>query len=289
MTSSKSHTFTSLKQSLSQENPLQIAGAINAITAMLAKSAGFKAIYLSGAGVANACFGLPDLGLTTCSEVAEEIRRMRAAVDLPILADSDTGFGSVLNVARTVKMFECAGASALHIEDQTWPKKCGHLPGKEIVSVHEMENRIKAAVDARKISDFVIMARTDALQNEGLNAAIDRASSYVKAGADMIFAEAFGSLQDYQNFTKHIKVPVLANITEFGKTPLFTVPELKSAGVQLILYPLSAFRTMNQAVLRLYQGLRKEGSQKGFINEMQTREDLYKLLNYQDFEIKLKG
>lgn len=274
------------KQALQAEKPLQIVGVINACTALLAKQQGFRALYLSGAGVANACFGLPDLGMTSCSEVAEEIRRITEKVDLPLLVDADTGFGSLLNVARTVKAFENAGAAGLHIEDQTWPKRCGHRPGKRLVSAEEMCDRIKAALDARRDFEFVIMARTDAF-NESREAAIDRANTYVMAGANMIFAEAMSDLKDYEIFVKEVPVPVLANITEFGKTPLFSLDELRSAGVAMALYPLSAFRAMNRAATEVFQAIREKGSQKEVLEKMQTREELYQLLDYYEYEDKL--
>lgn len=282
-----SRNVPSFKTLLNQENPLQIVGAIHTYAAILAKSSGFRALYLSGAGVSNAQYGLPDLGMTSNTEVSEEIRRITNQIDLPLLVDADTGFGSVLNVARTVKLFESAGAKAVHIEDQTWPKRCGHLEGKQIVSTSEMNDRIKAAVDARTSNDFMIMARTDVASISGIVEAIERSAAYVTAGADFIFVEAVATLNDYKQFCSKIKVPVLANITEFGQTPLYTVSELKSAGIQMILYPLSAFRMMNQAALKLYQTLRKEGTQKNLIDEMQTRKELYSMLNYQKYEDKL--
>lgn len=282
-TSSKGLLF---KQALQAEKPLQIIGVINACTALLAKQQGFRVLYLSGAGVANACFGLPDLGMTSFSEVAEEIRRITEVVDLPLLVDADTGFGSLLNVARTVKAFESAGAAGLHIEDQTWPKRCGHRPGKRLVSAEEMCDRIKAAVDARRDTEFVIMARTDAF-NESREAAIDRANTYILAGANMIFAEAMSELKDYEIFVKEVPVPVLANITEFGKTPLLSLDELKSAGAAMALYPLSAFRAMNRAAAEVFQAIREKGSQKEVLEKMQTREELYQLLDYYEYEDKL--
>lgn len=291
-TNSKGLAFTNSKglafrQALKAENPLQIMGVINAIAALLAQQAGFQSLYLSGAGVANACFGLPDLGMTSSTEVAEEIRRITDTVDLPLLVDADTGFGSLLNVARTVSSFEKAGASGLHLEDQSWPKRCGHRPGKKCISETEMCDRLKAALDARRDNQFVIMARTDAYAEEGLDKAIERACKYVEAGADMMFAEAFANLQDYETFVKAVKVPVLANITEFGKTPLFTTEELKSVGIEMVLYPLSAFRAMNQAALKVYTTIRKEGTQKAVLQTMQTREELYHLLDYYKYEDKI--
>jgi len=267
--------------------PLQIVGVINASCALLAKQAGFKALYLSGAGIANAAYGWPDLGVTSISEVAEEIRRVTQAVDLPLLVDGDTGWGNRLTIQRMMKEFMQAGAAAVHLEDQTWPKRCGHRTGKQVVSTIDMCDRIKAAVDAREDPRFVIMARTDALGVENLNQAVERAVEYVKAGADMIFAEAITELKQYKAFVDAVSVPVLANITEFGQTPLFTLEELQSVGVRMALYPLSAFRMMNKAAERLYQTLKEQGSQKNLIKEMQTREELYSLLNYYEKESNL--
>ena len=271
----------------SEPSPLQILGAVNAYSAMLAEHAGAKAIYLSGAGVANASYGLPDLGMTNLADVLDDVRRVTQATSLPLLVDVDTGFGSIFNIARTVKLMEQAGVAAIHIEDQMQAKRCGHRPNKVIVSMEEMGDRIKAAVDARTDPDFVIMARTDALAVEGKEAALERALYCIELGADMIFPEALGTLEDYQFFCKHLNVPVLANITEFGKTPLFTVDELKHAGVKLILYPLSAFRAMSLAALKVYETILKEGTQQAMIDQMQTRQDLYEVLNYADFEKKL--
>lgn len=276
-----------LKQALQEEKPLQIVGAINAYTAMQAKDAGFKTIYLSGAGVANASYGLPDLGMTSLDNVLEDIRRITGACNLPLLVDADTGWGSAFNIARTVKEMIKAGAAGLHIEDQVQAKRCGHRPNKAIVSQQEMVDRIKIAVDARTDNDFVIMARTDALAVEGLDAAIDRARACVEAGADMIFAEAMTELSHYQRFTQAVKVPVLANITEFGKTPLFSVEQLAEVGVQLVLYPLSAFRAMSKAAELTYQTIRKEKTQQNVLESMQTREELYKTLDYYSYEKKL--
>lgn len=275
------------KQALKLEKPLQIVGVINAYNALLAKQAGFQAIYLSGAGIANAAYGLPDLGMTSLTEVVEEVRRITATVDLPLLVDGDTGWGSALNVGRTVKELIRAGAAGVHFEDQSWPKRCGHRPGKKLVSKTEMVDRIHAAVEAKTDSHFVIVARTDALAEEGIESALDRAKAYVHAGAEILFAEAVTELTQYQQFVEAVSVPVLANITEFGKTPLFTITELKSVGVGCVLYPLSAFRAMSEAANRVYQTIRKEGSQKSRIGEMQTRTDLYQVLNYQDYESKL--
>lgn len=275
------------RQLLEKERPLQIAGTINAFCALLAEQAGFKAIYLSGAGVANACYGLPDLGMTNLSEVAEEVRRISEASPLPLLVDADTGWGHAFNIARTVKQLTKAGAAAMHIEDQIQAKRCGHRPNKALVSPQEMADRVKAAVDARTDEHFVIMARTDAFAAEGLDAAIERANHYIEAGADMIFAESFTRLEDYERFTQAVNVPVLANITEFGKTPLFTVEELAGAGIALVLYPLSAFRAMNRAALEVYTTIRQQGTQKPMLDRMQTRAELYDILGYHHYEGKL--
>jgi methylisocitrate lyase len=267
--------------------PLQLAGTINAYCALLAQQAGFKALYLSGAGVANASFGLPDLGVTTLSDVLEDARRITAATELPLLVDVDTGFGSAFNIARTVREMERAGVAAIHIEDQEQAKRCGHRPNKSTVSSDEMCDRLKAAVDARSDQRFVIMARTDAFAREGRQAALERAAAYVAAGADMIFAEALYTLEDYTAFTRAIRVPVLANLTEFGLTPYFTVKELEGAGVRMILYPLTAFRAMSQAALRVYQTLLERGTQQSLLESMQTREELYGVLKYHDYERQL--
>ncbi len=275
------------RQALKQETPLQIVGTINAYTAIMAEAVGFKAIYLSGAGVANASYGLPDLGMTSLDNVLEDVRRVTSATDLPLLVDIDTAWGNAFNIARTIQQMIKAGAAAVHMEDQQQAKRCGHRPNKAIVSQQEMIDRITAAVDARTDDSFVIMARTDAVANEGLQAGIDRACAYVAAGADMIFAEAITSLEDYRRFTQTVRVPVLANITEFGKTPLFTVNELQTAGIQMVLYPLSAFRAMNAAALKVYQTIRQTGSQQGVLDMMQTRQALYEFLDYEAFEKKL--
>jgi methylisocitrate lyase len=269
------------------ERPLQVIGAINAYHARMAERVGYKAIYLSGGGVAAGSLGLPDLGISTLDDVLIDIRRITDVCGLPLLVDVDTGFGGAFNIARTVKSLIKFGAGAMHIEDQVQAKRCGHRPNKEIVSKEEMVDRIKAAVDARTDSDFVIMARTDALAVEGLDAAIDRARACVEAGADMIFPEAMTELSMYRKFADAVKVPVLANITEFGSTPLFTVEELRSAHVGIVLYPLSAFRAMNQAALKVYETVRREGTQKNVVDLMQTRNDLYDYLNYHSFEKKL--
>jgi methylisocitrate lyase len=272
---------------LDAERPLQVVGAINAYSALLAERAGFKALYLSGAGVANASFGLPDLGITSRNDVCEDIRRITGVSQLPLLVDADTGWGSAFNIQRTVKDMQRAGAAGLHIEDQVAAKRCGHRPGKELVDATEMCDRIKSAVDGRSDHKFVIMARTDAHAVEGQTAAIERALKYVAAGADMIFAEALTSLDEYRQFTQTVKVPVLANITEFGKTPLFTTQELGSAGVRLVLYPLSAFRAMSKATEIVYAVLRRDGTQKNVLESMQTRQELYAVLDYLSYEKKL--
>ena len=272
---------------LDEQQPLQIAGTINAYCALLAQRAGFSAIYLSGAGVANACHGLPDLGMTNSTDVAEEVRRITAACPLPLLVDADTGWGNALNISRTVKQLMQAGAAAMHLEDQVQAKRCGHRPNKTLVSTQKMTARIKTAVDARSDEDFVIMARTDAFSEQGIDVAIDRANRYVESGADMIFAEALATLEDYRHFTQAVKVPVLANITEFGKTPLFSLEELNAAGIRLVLYPLSAFRAMSQAALDVYQSIRLHGSPQQVLGRMQSREELYDILAYHDYERKL--
>ncbi|RLA31609.1 MAG: methylisocitrate lyase [Gammaproteobacteria bacterium] len=274
-------------QALEEERPLQVAGTINAYAALLAEKAGFKAIYLSGAGVANASFGLPDLAMTTLSDVCEDIRRISYATEVPLLVDADTGWGGAFMIGRTVREMIRAGAAACHIEDQVGVKRCGHRPGKALVSTAEMVDRIKAAVDGRTDDKFTIMARTDAHAVEGQQAALDRSAAYVEAGADMIFAEALTTLDEYQQFTDVIKVPVLANLTEFGKTPLFTTEELAKVGVQLALYPLSAYRAMAKAAEDVYRTLRKDGSQQAVIDKMQTRMELYDVLGYHDYEEKL--
>jgi methylisocitrate lyase len=276
-----------LRIALNNEKPLQIVGTVNAMTALLAKEAGFKAIYLSGAGVANASYGLPDLGITTRNDVLTDVRRITDAVKLPLLVDIDTGWGSAFNIARTIKEMIHAGAAAIHMEDQVQAKRCGHRPGKAIVETSEMVDRIKAAVDARTDSTFIIMARTDALEIEGLEKTIQRVNDYINAGADMIFFEGVRELTQYTALTKECRVPVLANITEFGVTPLFSKEELADVGISMILYPLSAFRVMNAAALNAYQTIRNEGTQKNLIKKMQTREELYSILNYHSYEKKL--
>lgn len=276
-----------LRQALANECPLQIAGTINAYTALLAEKAGFQAIYLSGAGVANAAFGLPDLAMTTATEVAEEVRRIRAVTPLPLLVDIDTGFGNAFNIARTIKTLIAAGASAVHLEDQVQAKRCGHRPNKELVSPEEMCDRIKAALDANTNSNFTIMARTDALAVEGMEKTLARIDQYVEAGAQMIFFEGATELTDYLQVTQVCRVPVLANITEFGVTPLFTRDELKNVGVKLILYPLTAFRTMSEAAITTYRTLRHSGTQASLISKMQNRASLYEVLHYHAYEEKL--
>lgn len=275
------------RAALSAEKPLQIAGTINAYTALLAERAGFKAIYLSGAGVANASHGLPDLAMTTLNDVCEDIRRIASATDVPMLVDADTGWGGAFMIGRTVREMTWAGAAGCHLEDQVAIKRCGHRPGKALVSSEEMADRLKAAADARIDESFVVMARTDAHAVEGQQAAIDRAGAYVEAGADMIFAEALTTLDEYRQFTQHIRVPVLANLTEFGKTPLFTTDELATVGVAMTLYPLSAFRAMSAAALNVYQTIKNDGTQQAAVDSMQTRMELYDVLGYQAYEDKL--
>jgi methylisocitrate lyase len=276
-----------LRAAIEVERPLQVVGTINAYAALLAQNAGFRAIYLSGAGVANASFGLPDLGITSLNDVCEDVRRITAACPLPLLVDADTGFGSAFNIARTCRELIRAGAAGMHLEDQVSAKRCGHRPGKALVSAAEMVDRLKAAVDARSDGEFVIMARTDAHAVEGQNAALERAAAYSEAGADMIFAEALTTLDEYRQFAASIKVPVLANITEFGQTPLFSTAELGSAGVRLVLYPLSAFRAAAKAQVVVYDAIRRQGTQKSVVPYMQTREELYGVLGYDAYEKKL--
>lgn len=275
------------RAALAAEKPLQIIGAINAYHAKLAEQVGYKAIYLSGGGVAAGSLGLPDLGISTMDDVMTDVRRITDATDVPLLVDIDTGFGGAFNIARTVKSMIKMGAAAVHIEDQVQAKRCGHRPNKAVVSQQEMVDRVKAAVDAKTDPNFVIMARTDALAVEGLQSAIDRACACVEAGADMIFPEAMTELSMYKQFAHAVKVPVLANITEFGSTPLFTVEELATADVGMVLYPLSAFRAMNQAALKVYEAVRKEGTQKNVVPLMQSRMELYDYLGYHAFEQKL--
>jgi methylisocitrate lyase len=276
-----------LRAAVAQERPLQVVGAINAYAALLAQRAGFRALYLSGAGVANASFGLPDLGITSLNDVCEDVRRIAAATELPLLVDADTGWGTAFNIARTTRELTRAGAGGMHLEDQVQAKRCGHRPGKALVAASEMVDRIKAAVDGRTDHSYVVMARTDAHAVEGQSAAIERATRYVEAGADMIFAEALTTLEEYRQFTRTVSVPVLANITEFGKTPLFSVAELAEAGVGLVLYPLSAFRAMSQAAIQAYATIRKDGTQRSLVGSMQTRAELYDVLGYHAYEGKL--
>ncbi len=275
------------RAALAAEKPLQIVGTINAFSALLAEKAGFRAIYLSGAGVANASFGLPDLAMTTLNDVCDDIRRISGATDLPLLVDADTGWGSAFMIGRTIRDIARAGAAGCHLEDQVAVKRCGHRPGKALVEPEEMCDRLKAAVDGRDDDDFVIMARTDAHAVEGQQAALDRAAAYVDAGADMIFAEALTTLDEYRQFTDTIDVPVLANLTEFGKTPMFTTAELADAGIRMALYPLTAFRAMSKAALDVYLELRENGTQSAVIDRMQTRMELYDVLGYQAYEDKL--
>jgi methylisocitrate lyase len=278
---------TKFRLALTEERPLQIVGAINAYTAMMAEQVGYRALYLSGSGVATASYGLPDLGITNLNDVLEDIRRITSASALPLLVDADTGWGNAFNIARTVKEMSKAGAAGLHLEDQVQAKRCGHRPGKGLVDPEEMTDRIKAAVDARTDNSFVIMARTDAFANEGLARTIARAQQYLQAGADMIFVEALTELADYKTFVQQVAAPVLANITEFGQTPLFSLEELRATGVQMVLYPLSAHRAMNAAALKVYQTIRTEGSQKNVLALMQTRAELYQFLRYFTYEEKL--
>ncbi len=276
-----------LRQALKAERPLQVVGTINAYVAMLAECAGYRAIYLSGAGVANSSYGLPDLGMTTLDNVLEDVRRITAACSLPLLVDADTGFGPAFVIARSVREFIKAGAAGIHIEDQVAAKRCGHRPGKAIVSKAEMVDRIKAAVDAKTDPSFVIMARTDALAVEGLEAALERAEAYRAAGADMLFPEALTELGHYRAFRQTVDIPILANMTEFGKTPLFDLPELAKAGVDMVLYPLTINRIMNQAAVSALATLREDGHQMGLVGRMQTREELYRVLGYHAYEAKL--
>jgi methylisocitrate lyase len=284
---SKSEAGQKLRTALDQERPLQIVGTVTAYCAMLAANAGFRAIYLSGAGVANSAFGLPDLAVTTLNDVAEEVRRITGACELPLLVDADTGFGGAFNIARTCRDLARAGAAGLHLEDQVPIKRCGHRPGKQLVPAAEMCDRLKAALDARTDASFVIMARTDAHGVEGQAAAVERAQAYAATGADMIFAEAITSLEEYRHFTAAVPVPVLANITEFGRTPLFNAQELWRAGVRMVLYPQSAFRAMSLAAREIYQAIRQDGTQRLVLDRMQTREDLYIVLGYHAYEERL--
>jgi len=275
------------RQAIAEEKPLQVVGTINAYTAIMAKAVGYRAIYLSGGGVANASFGLPDLGMTSLNDVLEDVRRITSAVDLPLLVDIDTGWGGAFNIARTVKEMIKAGAAGVHIEDQVAQKRCGHRPNKEIVSREEMVDRIKAAVDAKTDDAFVVMARTDALAVVGMDEVVERAIAFEKAGADAIFAEAMTELSMYEQVVNAVNIPVLANITEFGSTPCFNREQLASVGIAMALYPLSAFRAMNKAALNVYETLRQEGTQEGVIDTMQTRAELYEFLGYHEYENKL--
>ena len=278
---------TKFREALKLNSPLVIPGAINAYSGILAEKAGHKAIYLSGGGVAAASYGMPDLGITSMDDVLIDVKRISNATSLPLLVDIDTGWGGAFNISRTIKEMINAGCAAVHMEDQVSQKRCGHRPNKSLVSSNEMQDRIKAAVDGRHDESFFIMARTDALASEGMNGAIDRASSYVEQGADGIFLEAVTSLEDYKEFKNAIDVPLLANITEFGKTPLFTKEELEGVDVDMILYPLTAFRAMSKAAEKIYISLAKEGTQEGLLDIMQTREELYEYLNYHSYEEKL--
>ena len=275
------------RQAVVDEKPLQVIGAINAYTARMVERTGFKALYLSGGGVAANSLGMPDLGISTLEDVLTDVRRITEVTTLPLLVDIDTGWGSAFNIARTIRSMIKAGAGAVHMEDQVGAKRCGHRPGKEVVSKDEMVDRVKAAIDARSDPNFVIMARTDALAVEGLEAAIDRACAYVEGGADMIFPEAMTELSMYRKFKDAVKVPILANITEFGQTPLFTTDELRSADVDIVLYCCSAYRAMNKAALNVYQAIRRDGTQKRVLDTMQTRAELYDFLGYDDYEAKL--
>jgi methylisocitrate lyase len=278
---------THFREAVRQEQPLQVAGAINAYTARMAEATGFRALYVSGGGVAANSLGMPDLGISTMEDVLIDVRRITDATTLPLLVDIDTGWGGAFNIARTVRSMIKAGAAAVHMEDQVGQKRCGHRPGKELISAEEMVDRIKAAVDARTDDQFILMARTDALANEGMVAAIERAQAYVAAGADMIFAEAVTELAQYTEFRKAVGVPILANITEFGQTPLFTRDELRTAGVDIVLYCCGAYRAMNAAALKVYEAIRSEGTQKSVVPLMQSRADLYKYLDYHAYEQKL--
>jgi methylisocitrate lyase len=287
MSATTSSAGARLRAAVAAERPLQVVGTINAYAALLAERAGFRAIYLSGAGVANASFGLPDLGITSLNDVCEDVRRICGACELPLLVDADTGWGSAFNIARTVKDLIRSGAAGMHLEDQVAAKRCGHRPGKALVPPGEMVDRLKAAVDARGDGDFVVMARTDAHAVEGQAAALERAAAYVAAGADMIFAEALRTLDEFREFSARISVPLLANITEFGQTPLFTAAELGAAGVRLVLYPLSAFRAAARAQTEVYGAIRAHGTQRSVLSGMQTRAELYEVLGYLDYERKL--
>jgi methylisocitrate lyase len=278
---------TRLRAAVEAERPLQVVGTVNAYAALLAARAGLRAIYLSGAGVANASFGLPDLGMTSLNDVCEDVRRISGVCELPLLVDADTGWGAAFNIARTCRELIRAGAGGMHLEDQVSAKRCGHRPGKALVPPAEMVDRLKAAVDGRSDREFVIMARTDAHAVEGLGAALERAAAYVEAGADMIFAEALRTLDEYRQFASSVRVPVLANLTEFGQTPLFTLTELAQSGVRLVLYPLSAFRAAAKAQSVVYDAIRRQGTQQSVVPYMQTRAELYEVLGYEEYEKKL--
>lgn len=275
------------RKAIAEEKPLQVMGTVNAYAAMMATQVGYRAIYLSGAGVANYSYGLPDLGITSLEDVLTDVRRITAAVDTPLLVDIDTGWGGAFNIARTIKEMIKAGAAAVHIEDQVAQKRCGHRPNKEIVGVDEMVDRVKAAVDAKTDSEFVVMARTDSLQKEGLNGVIDRISAYVEAGADAIFAEAMTDITMYRKVCDAVNVPVLANITEFGDTPYYTTKELGEQGIAMVLYPLSATRAMQKAALAVYEAVRRDGTQVNVLDMMQKRKELYEFLNYHSYEDKI--
>ena len=276
-----------LKQAISENTPLQIVGTVNAYSSLLAEKKGHKAIYLSGGGVAASSMGLPDLGITTLQDVLIDVERITRVCELPLLVDADTGWGGAFNISRMVKSMITSGAAGIHVEDQVEQKRCGHRPTKELVTSEEMQNRIKAAADAKSDSDFMIMARTDAIASEGVDSALGRAASYVEAGANAIFAEAVLEIEDYKKFSDNLNVPILANITEFGKTPLFSKEELKDAGVDMILYPLSAFRAMSKAAEGIYSEILEKGTQQDLIDRMQTRDELYEVLDYHTFEKKL--
>ena len=281
---SKGATF---RKAIKNNQPLQIVGTINAYTSILAEKSGHRAIYLSGGGVAASSMGVPDLGITTLQDVLVDVERITNTTNLPLLVDADTGWGGAFNISRMVKSMISAGAAAIHIEDQVEQKRCGHRPNKELVSGQEMVNRIKAAVDAKTDSEFVVMARTDAIDNEGIESALERVVAYQEAGADAIFAEAVIEIDQYKSFKENLKIPILANITEFGKTPFFTKEELKRVGIDMILYPLSAFRAMSKAALEVYIEILKKGTQKHIVDKMQTRDELYELLDYHSYEEKL--
>lgn len=287
MTTTTTSAGARFRRALEEEKPLQVMGTINAYAAMMAERVGYRAIYLSGGGVANASYGLPDLGMTSANDVLEDVRRISAASSVPLLVDIDTGWGGAFNISRTVREMIRAGAGGVHIEDQVAQKRCGHRPGKAIVTTAEMSDRIKAAVDAKTDPDFILMARTDALAVDGFDAVIERSQAFVEAGADAIFAEAMTDLDMYRKVVDAVDVPVLANITEFGQTPLYTTEELGSAGIRMVLYPLSAFRAMNKAALGVYEAIRRDGHQKEVLDTMQTRMELYDFLGYHDYEQKL--